>query len=105
MIQRERVQRELLHVHRTQMQTLAVADDDQPDRYCYGCRARRPHSWKLVGDPQPSYYGPTPKIVCTGCGDDRTFFPGCWPDGPRAPSDEVWAALIADRSARRGETM
>ena len=52
--------------------------------WCFGCRARLPHDWVLIGDPPPdpndpdtfSYYDPQWVKKCSRCRKDRTSFPG-----------------------------
>lgn len=52
--------------------------DPAGDRWCFGCRARLPHDDVLIGDPPEvmSYYEPVWVRRCSGCGRDRTQFPG-----------------------------
>lgn len=45
-------------------------------RWCFGCRQHLPHDWFLLGDKEPSYYDPVWVRKCSGCGEDRTHFPG-----------------------------
>lgn len=52
----------------------------EPDRvrWCFKCRRHLPHDFVLLGDPEPSYYEPTPCYRCSGCGEDHTVgFGGC----------------------------
>jgi hypothetical protein len=51
--------------------------DERPagTKYCFGCRKHLPHTWQLLGDEEPGWYDPTPVLVCSGCGQDRTRFP------------------------------
>lgn len=46
------------------------------DRWCFACRKRLPHDDVLLGDEGPSYYDPVWVRKCSGCGNDRTTFPG-----------------------------
>lgn len=46
------------------------------ERWCFGCRRRLPHDDVLLGDEEPSYYDPVWVRTCSGCGQDRTAFPG-----------------------------
>jgi len=88
-----------IHVLRTPAEVLAEAADDRPDRFCFRCRRRTVHRWFVIGDPNPSYYGPTTSCRCGSCGEDHTNFPGTWWDGPRPISTPVLEAL---RAALRG---
>lgn len=45
-------------------------------RWCYGCRRRLPHDHVLRGYGGPSYVDPLWLRLCSGCGHDRTAFPG-----------------------------
>lgn len=49
-----------------------------PDRvrWCFQCRQHHMHDFVLLGDPEPSYYDPTPTYRCHGCNEDHTVFPG-----------------------------
>jgi hypothetical protein len=62
------------HVYRTE-------PDDRETRWCFRCRKRLPHVWKLIGDPPDvvTYYENQWVIECSGCGEDHTYFPGCGP--------------------------
>lgn len=51
-----------------------LAEEDAGVRWCFGCRARLPHVWRLLGDPFPSYYDPVWTCRCSRCGKDRTRF-------------------------------
>jgi hypothetical protein len=57
--------------------------DDRPTRYCFGCRKHLPHEWDFGFYDEPTYYEPPDRLRCTGCGQDRTEFPGTGWDGPR----------------------
>ena len=59
--------------------TVVVREETAGDRWCFGCRARLPHTCVLLDDPperQPSYYEPVWVCRCSRCGMDRTRFPG-----------------------------
>jgi hypothetical protein len=51
--------------------------DERPANvvWCFGCRKHLRHSLVLLGDEEPGWYDPTPVLVCSGCGQDRTRFP------------------------------
>jgi hypothetical protein len=51
-------------------------------RWCFKCRRLLPHDAVLLVPEQPSYYGPSWRVECHGCGEDHVHFPGCEPDGP-----------------------
>lgn len=70
-----------IHVSRGPSEILAVADDDRPTRYCFGCRRHTRHTWRLAGGQE--FYDPVPLIACEKCGEDRTDFPGLDRDGPK----------------------
>lgn len=58
--------------------TVVIREDPAGDLWCFGCRARHPHTWVLLDDPperQPSYYDPVWARRCSRCGHDRTRFP------------------------------
>jgi len=90
-----------IHVLRTPAEVLAEAADDRPNRFCFQCRRRTAHRWFLIGDPNPSYYEPTPDCRCERCGEDHTAFPGCFWDGPRPVPASVATALATDFRGRR----
>lgn len=46
------------------------------DLWCFGCRKRLPHTWKLLGDELPTYYDPEWVCRCSSCGKCLTRFPG-----------------------------
>jgi hypothetical protein len=48
------------------------------DHWCFGCRKRLPHEDVLIGDPPgvETYYDHVWQRRCSGCGRDRTRFPG-----------------------------
>jgi hypothetical protein len=84
--------------------TLATSSDDRPARFCFHCRKHLPHSWALMDDPperQPSYYEAVPVLRCSRCGDDHASFPGLYIDGPRYPSESVWADLVEQAQKTR----
>lgn len=56
--------------------TKVVARQDAGERWCFGCRKRLPHEDVLLDDEEPSYYEPVWVRRCSGCGKDRTAFPG-----------------------------
>lgn len=45
-------------------------------KWCFNCRARHLHTWTVLFDDIPSYYGPTGFWACAKCGHDHTGFPG-----------------------------
>ena len=45
-------------------------------RWCFGQRKRLEHERLLLDYEEPSYYEPIWVIRCSGCGQDRTRFPG-----------------------------
>ena len=47
-------------------------------RWCFGCRARLKHRVVHVATSSP-WYPPVAELRCSGCGKDRTAFPGCEP--------------------------
>lgn len=63
--------------------TKVVREVDAGVRWCFGCRARLPHTDRLLDyDYDPAdpttypYYDPAWVRVCARCGQDRTTFPG-----------------------------
>lgn len=42
-------------------------------RWCFRCRKHLMHDLVLLGDPEPSYYEPTPAFRCHGCNEDHTL--------------------------------
>jgi len=54
------------------------ARESAGEMWCFGCRKRLPHDEVLTGDPpdMESYYEPVWRRECSGCGRDRTVFPG-----------------------------
>lgn len=53
------------------------------DLWCFGCRRRLPHHDVLEDHADPKrrnpWLGPWWRRECSGCGQDRTYFPGCGP--------------------------
>lgn len=56
--------------------TEVIAERDAGARWCFGCRARLPHTDYCLSDALPSYYEPIWVRRCSRCGKDRTDFPG-----------------------------
>jgi hypothetical protein len=56
--------------------TKELAREADGVRWCFGCRKHLVHDWVLYGDEGPSYYDPEWICECSGCGKDRTDFPG-----------------------------
>lgn len=48
-------------------------------RWCFGCRKRLEHTDILLDHVEPTHVGPWWRRECSGCGKDRTHFPGCGP--------------------------
>lgn len=47
------------------------------ERWCFGCRKRRQFEHVVTAPVEPSYYGPTHSVKCSGCGlVDGDLFPG-----------------------------
>ena len=55
---------------------VVLREEDAGVRWCFGCRAHLSHTDRLKADAEPSYYGPWWVRECSGCGEDRTVFPG-----------------------------
>jgi hypothetical protein len=53
------------------------------DLWCFGCRKRLTHADLLLDHADPGrrspYLGPWWARQCSGCGKNRTYFPGCGP--------------------------
>lgn len=45
-------------------------------KWCFDCRKRLPHMLTASVPIEPSYYEPNVWWKCSGCGHDRTSFPG-----------------------------
>lgn len=57
--------------------TKVLRQQDAGERWCFGCRARLPHTDTLLCDEDPlSYYDPIWVRRCSRCNKDRTAFPG-----------------------------
>lgn len=56
--------------------TKVLKQEAAGERWCFGCRKRLAHTWVLLGDEGISYYDPVWVCRCSGCGEDRTRFPG-----------------------------
>lgn len=44
--------------------------------WCFSCRKHLPHGHVLYGHDEPSHVDPVWLRRCSGCGRDRTAFPG-----------------------------
>ncbi len=64
-----------VRLHITPGPQKVLAEHDIGDKWCFGCRKRLPHTVRVLGDEEPSYYEPVAVRVCSGCGRDQTAFP------------------------------
>lgn len=53
-----------------------LLEESAGDLWCFGCRKRLPHTWRLMGDKLPSYYEPNWTRKCDVCHEDHSQFPG-----------------------------
>jgi hypothetical protein len=53
-----------------------IRRDDLGERWCFGCRARRPFVFIVSAPVEPSYYGPSGGIECDRGHYDGDLFPG-----------------------------
>lgn len=56
-------------------ETVVVRTGPQETKWCFKCRARHNHTWKLIGYTGPSYYDPYWVCDCSNCGEDHRRFP------------------------------
>lgn len=80
--------------------------DEPATRYCYACRKDLRHAWHFGFYDEPTYYEPPTELRCTGCGKDRTTFPGTYWEGGRPIPEVVLDRLrvaLDEQGAEDGE--
>jgi len=68
----------IVHVTPGPSIVLRTEPDERPTRWCFECRKRVPHVWRLLGDPEPTYYEPVWVPRCPA-GHSAIYFPGRHP--------------------------